>query len=57
MITDLLAAPAWRDDAAVLKESPVLDHLLSQTGVYDKSRSGKPPNFVIDPAWPRPLRR
>jgi len=55
MMTGLLAAPARSDDSGVFKESNILDLLLKQTGVYDKSGTGKSPDFVVDPAWPRPL--
>jgi DNA-binding beta-propeller fold protein YncE len=55
MIAGLLAAPATRaDDGGPLKGA-VLDLLLSQTGVYDKSATGNAPDFVVDPVWPRPL--
>src|SRR5580698_930671 len=55
MIVGLLAAPTRADDAGGLKNSGILDLLLKQTGVYDKSKSGKTPDFVSDPTWPRPL--
>ena len=28
---------------------------IKQTGVYDRSKTGKTPDFVSDPTWPRPL--
>src|SRR5580700_8257164 len=32
------------------------DHRLAQqTGVYNASKTGKTPGFVVDPAWPQPL--
>src|ERR1700674_21338 len=32
------------------------DHKLTQqTGVYNASKTGKTPGFVVDPAWPQPL--
>src|ERR1700756_3947170 len=55
MMADLLAAPTRADESGLFKESNILDLLLKQTGVYDKSKSGKSPDFVVDPAWPRPL--
>src|ERR1700739_1272299 len=51
----LSAAPARADEAGVLKENPILDLLAKQTGVYDRSSSGKTPDFVVDPTWPEPL--
>jgi len=39
----------------VLKNSGVLERLLRQTGVYNASKTGKTPSFVVDPAWPQPL--
>jgi len=33
----------------------MLDLLIKQTGVYDRSKTGKTPDFVNDPTWPRPL--
>jgi hypothetical protein len=55
MMAGLLAAPARADESGLFKESNILDLLLKQTGVYDKSKAGKSPDFVVDPAWPRPL--
>src|SRR5215469_9770154 len=55
MMAGCLAAPARSGDSGVLKDSNVLDLLLKQTGVYDKSKTGKAPDFVVDPVWPRPL--
>src|SRR5215469_10173359 len=42
-------------DDDVLKNSGALERLLKQTGVYNVSRTGKTPNFVVDPAWPQRL--
>ena len=55
VLVGLLVAPAMADDAAGLKKSGILDQLLKQTGVYDRSKSGKMPDFVADPTWPQPL--
>jgi DNA-binding beta-propeller fold protein YncE len=55
LFVGLLAVPVMADDAGGLKKSGMLDLLLKQTGVYDKSNSGKMPDFVSDPAWPQPL--
>ena len=50
-----LAAPTLADDAGGFKESGILDLLLKQTGVYDKSKSAELPDFVSDPTWPQRL--
>lgn len=55
VVAALLAAPVMAEDAGGLKKSAILDQLVKQTGVYDKSKSGKMPNFVADPTWPQPL--
>ena len=55
LVAGLVAAPARSDDAGSLNHSSTLDLLLKQTGVYDKSKTGKSPDFVVDPVWPRPL--
>ncbi len=55
VVAGLLAAPALADDAAALKKSAIYEMLLKQTGVYDKSKSGKTPGFVSDPTWPQRL--
>jgi len=39
----------------VLKNTGALDRLMKQTGVYNVSKTGKTPGFVLDPAWPQPL--
>ena len=45
----LLAAPALAaDEAAGLKNTAILDMLIKQTGVYDRSKTGKTPDFVSD---------
>jgi DNA-binding beta-propeller fold protein YncE len=49
------AAPVIASDHGGLKKNGMLDLLLKQTGVYDRSKSGKTPDFVNDPTWPRPL--
>ena len=33
----------------------VADKLMKQSGVYQRSATGKTPGFVIDPAWPQAL--
>jgi DNA-binding beta-propeller fold protein YncE len=50
-----LAASVKAEEAGPLKNSAILDQLLKQTGVYDRSNTGKTPDFVSDPTWPRPL--
>src|ERR1700744_1125633 len=51
----IAALPAFGEDAGALKNSAILGKLLKQTGVYDRSESGKTPDFVSDPTWPQPL--
>ena len=53
-IAALLGTPASADDGSPLSNT-TLDLLLKQTGVYDKSKTGQSPDFVVDPVWPRPL--
>jgi hypothetical protein len=48
-------APATAQDAAAIKKSAIFDQLLAKTGVYDRSKTGKTPDFVSDPTWPQPL--
>ena len=52
-----MAAAGWAADKNIdaLKNSGALERLLRQTGVYNASKTGKTPNFVVDPAWPQPL--
>ena len=38
-----------------LKNSGALERLVRQTGVYNASKTGKTPSFVVDPSWPQPL--
>ncbi|MCX7282059.1 MAG: hypothetical protein NTX21_11100 [Alphaproteobacteria bacterium] len=40
---------------AVKKDQGILARLYANTGVYNKSATGKVPGFVSDPAWPAPL--
>src|SRR5215510_5244129 len=54
-LVGLAVAPALAEDGGVLKKSAILDQLIKQTGVYDRSKDGKTPDFVSDPTWPRPL--
>jgi DNA-binding beta-propeller fold protein YncE len=55
VVAALSAAPVLAQDPGGLKNSGILDQLVKQTGVYDRSKSGKTPDFVADPTWPRPL--
>src|ERR1700742_2035978 len=55
MLVAALVAPVIASDHGGLKKNGMLDLLLKQTGVYDRSKSGKTPDFVNDPTWPRPL--
>ena len=49
------AAPAPDAEIAILKSNGVIDGLFRQTGVYNKSKTGTTPDFVVDPAWPQRL--
>src|ERR1043165_3259899 len=42
-------------DITVLRNSGSLERLFAKSGVYNKSRTGKPPGFVAEPSWPQPL--
>jgi len=53
ILTSLLGAADT--DTGVLKKSGSLERLLKKSGVYNASRTGKTPGFVIDAAWPQPL--
>src|ERR1700761_6867931 len=55
LILSVLATAARADEANPLTKSRVLDSWQKQTGVYDRSQSGKTPEFVVDPTWPQPL--
>ena len=50
-----LAPVSARAEDGPLKNSAILDNLVKQTGVYDRSKTGKTPDFVSDPTWPQPL--
>jgi NHL repeat len=53
----ILAGAAWSADtnSNVLKNSGAFERLIKQTGVYNASKTGKTPGFVVDPSWPQPL--
>ena len=50
-------APASNTSAQidVLTRNGVVHELFAQTGVYNKSKTGKTPDFIVDPSWPQPL--
>src|SRR6201996_5527788 len=51
-----LASPTVKaEGTGALENSAILGKLLKQTGVYDRSKTGKTPDFVSDPTWPQPL--
>lgn len=47
--------PVFAAEKIDLAKNGVLDRLIAQTGVYNKSKTGKMPDFVADPTWPQPL--
>ncbi len=50
-----MIAPAAAADTMRPDTSGIMNRLLEQTGVYNKSKTGKMPNFVADPTWPNTL--
>jgi len=54
----LVAAAAWAGSrsfdppAAALQSGNLVDRLMKRTGVYNKSATGKTPDFYSDPTWP-----
>src|SRR5260370_30476302 len=52
-LTSLLMAAD--SDTGVLKKSGSLERLIKKAGVYNGSRTGRTPGFVIDAAWPQRL--
>ena len=38
-----------------LRDTGVLERLAEQTGVYNKSKTGTAPSFMVDPVWPQIL--
>ena len=50
-----LATSVRAEDTGAPRNSAIFDKLLKQTGVYDRSKDGKTPDFVSDPTWPQPL--
>ena len=49
------AAAAADPDVNILKNSGAFERLMKKTGVYNTSKSGSTPNFVVDPSWPQAL--
>jgi NHL repeat len=39
----------------VLTRNGIVHELFVQTGVYNKSKTGKTPDFIVDPSWPHRL--
>jgi hypothetical protein len=39
----------------ILTNNGSLERLFKKSGVYNASRTGKTPGFVVDPSWPQPL--
>jgi len=52
-LTGLLAGAD--PDISILRNNGSLERLFKKSGVYNASRTGKTPGFVIDPSWPQPL--
>jgi DNA-binding beta-propeller fold protein YncE len=50
-----IPSAAAQTGPATLQSSGVINRLLQQTGVYNKSPTGTTPSFVADPAWPAGL--
>ena len=46
--------PASSESSALQKDG-LLNRLIEQTGVYNRSKTGKTPEFVADPTWPQLL--
>ncbi len=55
LFVGLAAIPVRAADTDVLQQNGVLDRLVEQTGVYNKSKTATMPGFVSDPAWPQVL--
>jgi hypothetical protein len=53
----ILVGTGWSAETGsnVLKNSGSFERLIKQTGVYNASKTGKTPGFVVDPSWPQPL--
>ena len=55
LFAGLTALPLRAADTDALTKNGVLDRLIQNTGVYNKSKTGKAPGFVSDPSWPKNL--
>jgi DNA-binding beta-propeller fold protein YncE len=51
----LVATGRSADNTDILKKNGALERLFKQSGVYNASKTGKTPNFVVDPSFPQPL--
>jgi DNA-binding beta-propeller fold protein YncE len=52
-----LIGAGWSADTGgdILKNTGALERLMKQSGVYNASKTGATPGFVVDPSWPQPL--
>ena len=55
LVAGIVALPVRAADTDTLAKTGVLERLLADTGVYNKSKTGKMPSFVSDPTWPQHL--
>ena len=55
LLVGVAALPVRAADTDALTKNGVLDRLVANTGVYNKSKTGKAPGFVSDPSWPKNL--
>ena len=55
VVTTANAQSSASSEAGALAKDGLLNRLVEQTGVYHRSKTGKTPDFVADPAWPQPL--
>ncbi|MES2473691.1 MAG: hypothetical protein V4601_12730, partial [Pseudomonadota bacterium] len=55
MLAVMLASGAALAQTSDTFKQGVMDRLVSQTGVYNKSPGATAPSFVADPAWPQHL--
>jgi DNA-binding beta-propeller fold protein YncE len=55
LLAGFAALPGRAAETDDLQKSGVLERLIQQTGVYNKSKTGIAPSFVNDPTWPQLL--
>jgi hypothetical protein len=55
MLAGVAVLPVRAADTDALSKSGVLERLMENTGVYNKSKTGTTPGFVSDPSWPKNL--